>query len=125
MRKTLWLSLVAALGSFALLHRLAEPKLGPEGASRAVLYLAIFPFAVFLQAVYSEAVFLLFALAAFVLAERGRFLGAGVATGLAWLTRPLGHPYGCGRSRRRDRAAIRSAAAASARVAGRHPASSA
>ena len=30
------------------------------------------------------------ALGAFVLAERGSFLGAGVATGLAWLTRPLG-----------------------------------
>jgi hypothetical protein len=84
------ISLAAALGSFALLHRLAEPKLGLEGASRAVLYLAIFPFAVFLQAVYSEALFLLLALASFVLAERGRFLGAGVAAGLGWLTRPLG-----------------------------------
>jgi hypothetical protein len=84
------ISLAAALGSFALLHRLAEPKLGVEGAARAVLYLAVFPFALFLQAVYSESLFLLLALAAFVLAERGRFLGAGAAAGLAWLTRPLG-----------------------------------
>jgi hypothetical protein len=84
------ISLAAALGSFVLLHRLAEAKLGPEGASRAVLYLAVFPFTIFLQAVYSESLFLLLALASFVLAERGGFLGAGAAAGLAWLTRPLG-----------------------------------
>jgi hypothetical protein len=84
------ISLAATLGSLALLHRLAEAKLGLEGARRAVLYLAVFPFAVFLQAVYSESLFLFLALGAFVLAERGSFLGAGVAAGLAWLTRPLG-----------------------------------
>jgi hypothetical protein len=84
------ISLAATLGSLALLYRLAETKLGPEGARRAVLYLAVFPFAVFLQAVYSESLFLFLALGAFVLAERGSFLGAGVAAGLAWLTRPLG-----------------------------------
>jgi hypothetical protein len=84
------ISLAATLGSFVLLYRLAEPKLGADGARRAVLYLAVFPFAVFLSAVYSEALFLFLALAAFVLAERGSFLGAGAAAGLAWLTRPLG-----------------------------------
>ncbi|HZB35379.1 MAG TPA: mannosyltransferase family protein [Gaiellaceae bacterium] len=84
------ISLAATLGSLALLHRLAEAKLGLEGARRAVLYLAVFPFAVFLQAVYSESLFLFLALGAFVLAERGNFLGAGVGAGLAWLTRPLG-----------------------------------
>jgi hypothetical protein len=84
------ISLAATLGSFALLYRLAEARLDAEGARRAVLYLAVFPFALFFGAVYSEALFLLLALAAFVLAERGAFLGAGVAAGLAWLTRPLG-----------------------------------
>ena len=84
------ISLAATLGSFALLYRLAEARLGAEGARRAVLYLAVFPFAVFLGAVYSESLFLFLALAAFVLAERGSFLGAGVTAGLAWLTRPLG-----------------------------------
>jgi hypothetical protein len=84
------ISLAATLGSFALLYRLAETKLGAEGARRAVLYLAVFPFAVFLGAVYSESLFLFLALAAFVLAERGSFLGAGLTAGLAWLTRPLG-----------------------------------
>jgi hypothetical protein len=84
------ISLAATLGSFVLLYRLGLPRLGADGARRAVLYLAVFPFAVFLGAVYSEALFLFLALAAFALAERGRFLGAGLAAGLAWLTRPLG-----------------------------------
>ena len=84
------ISLAAAFGAFVLLHRLAAPRLGQEGALRAVLYLAIFPFAVFLGAVYSESLFLLAAVASFALAERGSFLGAGAAAGLAWLTRPLG-----------------------------------
>ena len=73
-----------------LLDRLAVTRLGEDGARRAVLYLAIFPFAVFLGAVYSESLFLLAALASFVLAERGRFLSSGIAAGLAWLTRPIG-----------------------------------
>ena len=83
-------SLAACLAAFVLLHRLAEPRLGADGASRAVLYLALFPMALFLQAVYSESLFLALALAAFLLAERGRFAGAGAAAGLAILTRSIG-----------------------------------
>jgi hypothetical protein len=83
-------SLAATLGAFVLFHDLAETKLGAEGARRAVLYLALFPMALFLQAVYSEALFLLLSVAAFVLAERRRFLPAGIVTGLALLTRPVG-----------------------------------
>jgi len=83
-------SLAAALGSFFLLHRVAEERLGADGARRAVLYLALFPFALFLQAVYSESLYLLLTLAAFVLAERGRFPAAGVVAGLVLLTRPTG-----------------------------------
>jgi hypothetical protein len=84
------ISLAAALGSFLLLYRIAEERLGEEGARRAVLYLAVFPFALFLQAIYSESLYLLLTLAAFVLAERRRFLLAGGAAGLALLTRPTG-----------------------------------
>jgi Mannosyltransferase (PIG-V) len=83
-------SLAAALGSFVLLYRLAEERLGDGGARRAVLYLAVFPMALFLQAVYSEALFLLLVLAAFMLAERRRFGAAGLAAGLAILTRIVG-----------------------------------
>jgi hypothetical protein len=81
-------SLAAALGAFLLLYRVAEGRLGADGARRAVLYLAVFPFAFFLQAVYSESLYLLLTLAAFALAERSRFLAAGAVTGLALLTRP-------------------------------------
>ena len=83
-------SLAAAFGSFLLLHRLAEERLGVDGARRAVLYLAVFPFTLFLQAVYSESLYLLLTLAAFALAERRRFFSAGAAAGLALLTRPVG-----------------------------------
>jgi hypothetical protein len=83
-------SLAAALGAFVLLYRVAEERLGADGAQRTVLYLAVFPTALFLQAVYSESLYLLLVLAAFVLAERGRFAAAGVATGLAILTRITG-----------------------------------
>ena len=83
-------SLAASLAAFLLFHDLAETKLGAEGARRGVLYLALFPMTLFLQAVYSESLFLLLTIAAFVLAERSRFLPAGVAAGLAMLTRPVG-----------------------------------
>jgi hypothetical protein len=83
-------SLLCCLGSFVLLHRLAVERLGLEGARRAVLYLAVFPMALFLQAVYSESLFLLLVLSAFTLAERNRFAAAGIATGLAILTRASG-----------------------------------
>ena len=81
-------SLAASFASFLLLYRIAEERLGADGARRAVLYLAVFPFALFLQAVYSESLYLLLTLAAFMLAERRRFLAAGAVTGLALLTRP-------------------------------------
>jgi hypothetical protein len=55
-----------------------------------VLYLAVFPTSLFLQAVYNESLFLALAIAAFLLAERDRFLAAGGVAGLALLTRPAG-----------------------------------
>ncbi|HEY7019404.1 MAG TPA: mannosyltransferase family protein [Gaiellaceae bacterium] len=82
------ISLAAALAAFLLFYRIAEERLGADGARRAVLYLALFPFTFFLQAVYSESLYLLLTLAAFVLAERRQFLAAGAVTGLALLTRP-------------------------------------
>jgi hypothetical protein len=83
-------SLAACLGAFVLLYRLAEEKLGAGGAYRTVLYLAVFPTAVFLGAVYSESLYLLLCVAAFALAERRLFLAAGVVCGLAVLTRVTG-----------------------------------
>ena len=86
----LLVSLAASYVAFTLLHRLAEERLGTDGARRAVLYLAVFPMTLFLQAVYGEALFLALALAAFVLAERGRWIPAWTAAGLAVETRVAG-----------------------------------
>jgi Mannosyltransferase (PIG-V) len=86
----LLVSLASAFGAFLLLEQLAEERLGASAARRAVVYLALFPTALFLQAVYSESLFLLLALGAFALAERGRLASAGIVVGLAILTRPIG-----------------------------------
>ena len=84
------ISLLCCLGSFVLLHRLASKHLDADGARRSVLYLAVFPMALFLQTVYSESLFLLLVLAAFTFAERDRFAAAGLVAGLAILTRATG-----------------------------------
>ncbi len=81
-------SLAAGLAAFVLFYRLAEPRLGADGARRALVYLAVFPASFFLQAVYSESLYLLLAVAVFLLAERGRLLEASLVAGLALLTRP-------------------------------------
>ena len=83
-------SLAACAAAFVLLHRLAEPLVGERGAFRAVLYLAVFPMALFLGAVYSESLYLLLAIGSFYAATRGKFLAAGVLIGLAILTRSAG-----------------------------------
>jgi 4-amino-4-deoxy-L-arabinose transferase-like glycosyltransferase len=83
-------SLVAAAAAFVLLYELAWGLVGEEAARRSLIYLAVFPAALFLGAVYSESLYLLLTVAAFLAAVRGRFALAGVATGLAILTRPTG-----------------------------------
>lgn len=81
------ISLACCLGAFFLLYRIAEARLGADGAHRALVYLAIFPMSLFLGAVYSESLYLLLVLAAFVFAERGEWTRAGLVAGLALLTR--------------------------------------
>jgi hypothetical protein len=81
-------SSVATLVAFALFYRLASAKLDEVGARAALVYLAIFPMALFLHAVYAESLCLCLVLAVFLAAERERWLAAGLLTGLALLTRP-------------------------------------
>ncbi len=83
-------SLAACAAAFVLLHELVRRRLGAPDARRTVLYLALFPTSLFLGAVYGESLFLLLAVATFVLGERGRFGWASVAAGLAMLTRAQG-----------------------------------
>ena len=83
-------SLAAGAAAFVLLHRLTADRLGEDAARRTILFLALAPTSLFFGAVYSESLFLLLAVASFLLAERGRFWGAGAAAGLALLTRSAG-----------------------------------
>jgi hypothetical protein len=84
------ISLAACLASFVLLASLAGRLLDEAGARRTLTLLAVYPMSLFLQAVYAESLYLVLALACFVLAERRRFLGAAGAAGLAMLTRSAG-----------------------------------
>lgn len=83
-------SLVAGAAAFVLLHRLSLLRLGPSGAYRAVLFLAVAPMSLFLGVVYSESLFLAIAVGCFLAAERGRLGWAAALAGLALLTRPQG-----------------------------------
>jgi hypothetical protein len=83
-------SLAATLVAFVLFDRLARAHLTGEAARRALVYLAFFPAALFLQAVYAEPLFLALALGAFLAAERDRWPLAWALVGLALLTRPTG-----------------------------------
>lgn len=83
-------SLAASAAAFVLLGRLGRQLVGDDAAWRTLLFLALFPTAFFFMAVYSEGLFLLLAVAMFMLAERGRLAEASLCAGLALLTRPTG-----------------------------------
>jgi hypothetical protein len=70
------LSLVAGAFAAAALGRLGEREGLPPG--RAVLYLVVSPYAVFLAAGYSESLFLAFALWGWLLAKQGRWVPAAL-----------------------------------------------
>lgn len=84
------LSLVCFLVALVLLHRLATIELGPAGAHGTLLLVAFFPTAFFFSAVYAESLFLLLSVATLLAARQGRWAWAGVAGGLAALTRSSG-----------------------------------
>jgi hypothetical protein len=78
--------MVSALASFvagAYLFRLAEEEVGEGAGRRALVYLMVFPTAMFLVAPYSEAVFLAGAIAAFYYARRQRWILVGVPAAVA------------------------------------------
>jgi hypothetical protein len=81
---------VALLAALVVLYRLTEMEYDQATARRAVLYLALFPTAVFLFGLYSESLFLLAAVGAFYLARRGRWWWAGLVGIAATLTRSMG-----------------------------------
>jgi hypothetical protein len=85
------ISALAGTVAMVALARLGELELPGPLASRcgprAVLYLVLSPYAVFLAAGYSEALFLGFALSSWLAARRGRWLAAGLLAGGAGLVR--------------------------------------
>lgn len=84
------ISRVAFVGALTLLYVLARLDLDREGAQRAVLYIAVFPFSFFYSRVYTESLCLLLSLAAVWLFRTRRWELGGVAGGLAALTRVNG-----------------------------------
>jgi hypothetical protein len=84
------LSLACFFAALVLLHRLAAIDLGPEDAHGTVLLVAFFPTAFFFSAVYAESLFLALSVGAVLAARQGRWAWAGVAGGLAALTRNSG-----------------------------------
>jgi hypothetical protein len=83
-------SLAALLGALYMLQRLATFDLTEEAGRRTMLLLAFFPTAVFFSAVYTEALFLFLSIGSVYAARQGRWALAGIAAGLATLTRPTG-----------------------------------
>lgn len=81
------LALVAAL---AMLLVLVTEEHGATVATRAVMYVLVFPTSFFLSAVYPESLFLALAIAAVLQARRRRWLLSGALAALAALTRPFG-----------------------------------
>jgi hypothetical protein len=80
-------STVALAATVLLLYRVVAAELGEAVGKRAVVFLLIFPTAYFLHIGYTESLFLALALGAFLAARRGRWGSAGLAGGLAALTR--------------------------------------
>jgi hypothetical protein len=81
---------VAALVATVLLWHWAVERWGAEVGMRALILVTFFPFAFFLAAPYAEPLFLVVALAAFMLAERDRWIPAACCAGLCTITRPVG-----------------------------------
>lgn len=91
-----WIAgIVVALAAYLLaliaIHRFTERVVGSrEIARRTVLYIAVFPWSLFLARVYAESVFLLTSVLAISRAWNGRWWQAGLWGGLATLARPNG-----------------------------------
>src|SRR4051794_7830850 len=84
------ISAVAGAVACIALARLGELESDAQTGSRAVLFLVLSPFAVFLAAGYSEALFLAFALPAWLAAGRGRWAAAGLLGAAASTVRVTG-----------------------------------
>ena len=86
----LLVSNLAFLGALLVLYSLTAREFGETLARRTVLYMSVFPTALFFFAPYSESLFLLLAVTSFWGARRGKWWAAGLAGAGASLTRSVG-----------------------------------
>lgn len=86
----MFISLVGSLVAGYFLYRLAEADLGEGAGRRALIYLFLFPTAVFLVAPYSESLFLAGVIGAFYLARSDRWHLAGIPAAVAMGSRSAG-----------------------------------
>ena len=84
------ISNLALFAALVYLARLVMLDYDAKTATKAAVYLLVFPTAVFLSVVYAESLFLLLAVAAMYHARRREWLLAGALAALAALTRPFG-----------------------------------
>lgn len=84
------ISFLASVVAGSYLFRLTESDVGEGAGRRALLYLFLFPTAVFLVAPYSEAVFLAGAIAAFYFARQNRWALVGLPAAVAMGARLAG-----------------------------------
>lgn len=81
---------VALFVGLIYLANLVARDLALSVARRTILYVLVFPTTVFLSSVYAESLFLATAAASLYHARKGEWYRAGLAGGLAALTRPYG-----------------------------------
>ena len=84
------ISNIAYFLALVYLYKLSQLEFDSQVATRAVVYLSVFPTAFFLLGVYTESPFLLFAVSAFYYARKGNWLAASIMGLLAALTKQLG-----------------------------------
>lgn len=83
------ISNIAYFLTLMVLFRFVETEFDRETAGRTVLYLSIFPTAMFFFAAYNESLFLCFLLLSFYALRRGHWWLGGLAGCLAMLTRSI------------------------------------
>ena len=81
---------LACLGYLILLHYIVTQEIGPQAATRTLVYLVIFPTGFYLFAPYTEPIFMLLALGSLWAGRNGRFWLAGTLGFFASLTRLTG-----------------------------------
>jgi hypothetical protein len=85
------ISMAAFVAALLVLHTFSMRLLGNrEAARRTILYIAVFPFSLFFTRVYTESLFFLLTVVAIASAYDRRWWRAGLAGGLAALTRSNG-----------------------------------